>query len=159
MNVVLDERLFLMFFLMKSDSFIPILMKLCLTNSPGSLGELQESVSRLDRDGFIARPCWEILRRGVRPRPPLIVELGECHYGWQHFSSSGSEHHCWETVVLAQSCACRPGPFAITVWTMCQPGVAWGAHCSSIPREVLEWLRLRLLITEARCECGGSLDF
>ena len=24
----------------------------------GCLGELQESVSRLDLDGFIARPCW-----------------------------------------------------------------------------------------------------
>ena len=93
-----------MIFLLKSDSFIPILTKLCLTDAPGCLGELQESVSRLDRDGFIA-PCLEMLRRGVRPRPPVIVELGECHHGWQHYSSSSSEHHCRETVVIAQSCA------------------------------------------------------
>ena len=43
----------------------------------GWLGELQESVSQLDVDGFIARP---MLRRGARPRLHLIVELGEwCH--------------------------------------------------------------------------------
>ena len=71
----------------------------------GCVGELLESVSRLDRDGFIARPCWEMLQRGARPRPPLIVEPGEWHHGWQHHSSSSSEHHFRETVVLAQSCA------------------------------------------------------
>ena len=36
----------------------------------GCLGELQESASRLDRDGFVSRPSWDMLRRGVRPRPP-----------------------------------------------------------------------------------------
>ena len=32
---------------------------------------------------------------------------------------------------------CRPGPFAITLWTMCQSGVAWSAHCSQVPREAV----------------------
>ena len=50
-------------------------------NAVGCLGELQESASRLDRDGFISRPSWDMFRRGVRPRPPLIVERGEWHHG------------------------------------------------------------------------------
>ena len=115
----------------------------------GCLGELQESVSRLDRDGFIARPCWEMLRRGARPRPPLIVEPGEWHHGWQYYSSSCSEHHFRETVVLAQSCAADQ---------------ALRSHSGPCASQVLhgpptERLRLPLSITEARCECGGSLDF
>ena len=62
-------------------------------DAPGCWGELQESVSELDRDGFVVCPCWEMLRRGVLPRLPLIVEPGEWHHGWQYYSSSSSEHH------------------------------------------------------------------
>ena len=133
----------------------------------GCLGELQESVSRLDRDGFIARPCWEMLRRGARPRPLLIVEPGEWHHGWQYYSSSSSEHHFRETVVLAQSCAADQAHLR-SHWTMCHASqVLHGAPTAVEFRVkpllfrtlVLERLRLPLSITEARCECGGSLDF
>ena len=39
-------------------------------NALGYPGELQESASRLDLDSFVSRPSWDMLRRGVRPRPP-----------------------------------------------------------------------------------------
>ena len=74
-------------------------------NASGCLGELQHLASRLDRDGFVSRPNWDMLRRGVRPRPPQIVEPGEWHHGWQYYSSSNSEHQFRETVGFAQSCA------------------------------------------------------
>ena len=54
---------------------------------------------------FISRPSWDMLRRGLRPRPLLIVEPGEWHHGWQYYLSSNSVHQFRETVVLAQSCA------------------------------------------------------
>ena len=72
----------------------------------GCLGELQEATERLDRCGFVVRPNWEALRRGLRPRPPVAaVEPGEWQHGWQYYASSSLEHHYRETVVLAQSCA------------------------------------------------------
>ena len=72
----------------------------------GCLGELQEATERLDRCGFVDRPNWEALRRGLRPRPPAAaVEPGEWQHGWQYYASSSLEHHYRETVVLAQSCA------------------------------------------------------
>ena len=98
----------------------------------GCLGELQESVSRLDRDGFITLPGWEMLRRGVRPRPPLIVEPGEWHHGWQYFSSSSSEHHFSGDGCACPVVCCRPGPFAITLWTMCQSPIATVDHGSQV---------------------------
>ena len=49
----------------------------------GCLGELQEAIERLDRFGFVDRPNWEALRRGLRPRPPAAaVEPGEWQHGW-----------------------------------------------------------------------------
>ena len=79
----------------------------------GCLGELQEATERLHRCGFVDRPNWEALRRGLRPRlPAAAVEPGEWQHGWQHYASSSLEHHFWETVVLAQSCAADQAHFA-----------------------------------------------
>ena len=136
------------------------LVKSCTTSPTlmhrGCLGELQESVPRLDRDGFIAGPCWEVLRRGVRPRLPWIVEPGEGHHGWQYCSSSSSEHHLRETVVLAQSCAAdqahvrsHSGP--------CASQMLHGARGAAQFR--VKPLLFRTLATEARWECAGSPDF
>ena len=130
-------------------------------DAPECLGELQESV---DRDGFIARPCWEMLRRGVRPRPPLIVEPGEWHHSWQYCSSSSSEHHfrrrlCLSSRVLPTRPICDHTLEHVP--TKCCTGrlLAEFRVKPLFRTLVLEWLRLPLLITKARCECGGFLDF
>ena len=131
----------------------------------GCLGELQESVSRLDRDGFIARPCWEMLRRGARPRPPLIVEPGEWHHGGSTIRLL-VPNTIFETVVLAQSCAAdqahlrsHSGPCASQVLHGAPTAAEFRVKPLLFRTLVLERLRLPLSITEARCECGGSLDF
>ena len=122
---------------------------------------MQESASRLDRDGFISHPSWDMLRRGVRPRPPLIVELGEWHHGWQYYSSSSSEHHFRETVVLAQSCAAdhhlrsHSGPCASQV--LHGSPAEFRVKPLLFRTQVLERLRLPLSITEAKvCLWGCS---
>ena len=134
-------------------------------NAVGCLGELQESASHVDRDGFISRPSWDMLRRGVRPRPPLIVEPGEWHHGWQYYSSSSSEHHFRETVVLAQSCIAdqahlrsHSGPCASQVLHGSPTAAEFRVKPLLFRTLVLERLRLPLSITEARCVCGGALD-
>ena len=131
-------------------------------NAVGCLGELQESASRLDHDGFISRPSWDMLRRGVRPRPPLMVEPGEWHHGWQYYSSSNSEHHFRETVVLAQSCVAdqahlrsHSGPCASLVLHGSPSAAEFRVKPLLFRTLVLERLRLPLSITEARCVCGG----
>ena len=131
----------------------------------GCLGELQESASRLDRDGFVFRPSWDMLRRGVRPRPPQIVEPGEWHHGWQYYSSSSSEHQFRETVVLAQSCAAdqahlrsHSGPCASLVLHGSPTAAEFRVKPLLFRTLVLERLRLPLSITEARCVCGVPLD-
>ena len=127
------------------------LVKSCTTSPTlmhrGCLGELQESVPRLDRDGFIAGPCWEVLRRGVRPRLPWIVERGEGHHGWQYCSSSSSEHHLRETVVLAQSCAGRPRPLRSHSGP-CASQVLHGARSAALFR--VKPLLFRTLATEGQ---------
>ena len=79
---------------------------LYVEGATGCLGDFQAASRTLDRSGFVNRPSWEALQRGIRPqRPTAAVEPGEWQHAWQHYSSSSSEYHFRETVVLAQSCA------------------------------------------------------
>ena len=62
-----------------------------LTNSKnlhGCVRELAAASEQLDRHGFVDRPCWEDLQRGVRPPVAVSVEPGEWQHGWQHHASS-----------------------------------------------------------------------
>ena len=132
----------------------------------GCLGELQEATERLDRCGFVDRPNWEALRRGLRPRPPAAaVEPGEWQHGWQYYASSSLEHHYRETEVLAQSCAAdqahlrsHSGPCASLVLCGCPTSPEFEVKPHIFRTVVLERLRLPLMITEARCECRRALD-
>ena len=66
-------------------------------NSSGCLGDLNESTSRLHRDGFVSRPNWDMLRPSVRLRPPpQIVEPIECGNTFVCV-----EHQFRDTVMLA----------------------------------------------------------
>ena len=114
--------------------------------------------------GFVGRPSWEELRQGAKPGP-YEAEPGEWPHGWQYFASSASEHHFTETVFLAQSCAADKAHLR----SHSRAGCADFLRGCPTAREfalqpivfrtvVLERLRLPLLITEARCERGASLD-
>ena len=106
----------------------------------------------------------EELRQGARPGPNE-AEPGEWPHGWQYFASSASEHHFRETVVLAQSCTAdkahlrsHSGAGCADVLCGCPSGPEFALQPVLFRAVVLERLRLPLLNTEARCECGASLD-
>ena len=65
--------------------------------------EFAVASEQLDRHGFVDRPSWADLQRGVRPPVAVSVEPGEWQHGWQHHASSSSEFHFRETVMFAQS--------------------------------------------------------
>ena len=122
-------------------------------------------VANGERDFGLRRPGWQELRAGARPAPPLTVDPGEWEHGWQYYASSASEHHFRETVVLARSCPgdqahlrshSGPGPGAVL------HGSPTGPEFQVQPLQfgtlVLERLRLPLILTEARCECGSQSD-
>ena len=98
-------------------------------NASGCLGELQESASRLDRDGFVSRPRWDMLRtppdRGARRVASRLAVLFVFQF---RTPVSGDGSAC--PVVC-----CRPRPLAITLRTMRQPGVAWVSHCGRVSRQ------------------------
>ena len=73
------------------------------------------------------------------------------------------EHHFRETVVLARSCAgdqphlrSHPGPGFGAVFHGSPTGPEFQVQPMHFWTLVLERLRLPLLLTEARCECGGQ---
>ena len=112
----------------------------------GCIEELVSAAGQLDRGGFLKRPDWLQLRAGARPPAPLDAEPGEWQHGWQFHASSPLEHHFRETVLLARAMPRRPGgAFAFALRPRFQ-------RC--LPR-----LRLPLVITDARCECGCRLVF
>ena len=132
---------------------------------PRLLGQLvhhlSHPVSRLDRDGpslvLVGRCCDEV----------SDLDLFSNRGAWRVASRLAVQFVFWfRTPFSGDGCACpvvccRPGPFAITLWTTCQPGVARAPTPAEFcvkpllfARLVLERLRLPLSITEARCECG-----
>ena len=139
---------------------------LSVEGATGCLGDLQAASRTLDRSGFVNRPIWEALQRGIRPqRPTAAIEPGEWQHGWQHYSSSSSEYHFRETVVLAQSCAAdqahlrsHSGPCASLVLRGSPASPEFTVKPHLFRTIILERLRLPLLITDARCECSAVLD-
>ena len=104
-------------------------------NASGCLGELQESASRLDRDGFrlssqlghvaARRPTSTLPDRGAR----RVASRLAVPFVFQ-----------FRTPVSGDGSACpvvrgRPGPLAITLRTMRQPCVARVSHCARVSRE------------------------
>ena len=80
-------------------------------------------------------------------------------------ASSASEHHFRETVVLARSCAgdqahlrSHSGSGVGAVFHGSPAGPEFQVQPLHFRTLVLERLRLPLLLTEARCECGGQND-
>ena len=63
------------------------------------------AAATLDRQGFLGRPQWDDLRRGVRPPPDPTHEPGEWAHGWQYYATSASEFFFREAVVLTNSSA------------------------------------------------------
>ena len=131
----------------------------------GCLGELHTACGILDRQCVVNRPSWEELLAGARPTPPLVAEPREWQHGWQYYTSSASDHHFRETVVLAQSHASdqahlrsHSGPGAGAVLHDAPTGPEFQVQPILFRTLILERLRLPLLLTEAMCECGGQND-
>ena len=54
----------------------------CLASAPqGCLGELSQSATLLDAEGFDSRPTWNALASGTRPPRPEQPDLGEWAHG------------------------------------------------------------------------------
>ena len=70
----------------------------------GCIGELRAISLGLDRQGFVGRPTWTLLKLGARPPPADFSEPGEWAHSWQYFASSVTEYHYRKTTVLRQSC-------------------------------------------------------
>ena len=131
----------------------------------GCFGALQRTADTLDRAGFVVRPSWQELQRGLRPPSPEHAEPGEWEHGWQYHASSSSEFHFRETLVLAQSCPAdqahlrsHSGPGASAVLHGAPTSPEFKVAPGLFRTLLLERLRLPVQITDARCECGVALD-
>ena len=99
---------------------------------------------------------------GARPPPAHDTEPGEWGHGWQHYAASASEYHFGKSVVFAQSCPAHSGPSPVSL----RKRLFALAVTAAIPEFkidlvlfrvlVLERLRVPLLVTKARCECGAA---
>ena len=131
----------------------------------GCFGALQRTADTLDRAGFVMRPSWQELQRGLRPPSPEHAEPGGWEHGWQYHASSSSEFHFRETLVLAQSCPTdqahlrsHSGPGASAVLHGAPTSPEFKVAPELFRTLLLERLRLPVQITDARCECGVALD-
>ena len=118
----------------------------------------------LEREGFVGRPSWFELKAGARPPSPLTADPWEWQHGWQCYASSASEHYFRETVLLARSCAGDKAHLRVPLWPRGRSsfpritGTEFQVQPMHFWTLVLERLRLPLLLTEARGECGGQND-
>ena len=132
----------------------------------GCLGELRVAAVGLDRQGFLSRPQWRALQKGARPPPLHDTGPGKWAHGWQYHAASASEYHFRKSVVFAQSCPAHQAHLRSHSGSGCSHLLH---GCPTRPEFkidpllfrvlVLERLRVPLLVTEARCECGAALDF
>ena len=91
------------------------------------------------------------LQAGVRPPPSTLTEPGGWAHGWQFYASPVSEHNFRKTVVLAQSCPSDQAHL----------GSHSGGGCSRVlhgcPTTPVFTVApdVRLLVADARCDCGA----
>ena len=114
----------------------------------------------LVREGFVGRPSWEERAAAISP-PPLSADPGEWQHGWQYYASSASEHfgrpQCSPDHTPAARLTCgHSGPGVAAVFHGSPTGPEFQVQPMHFRTLVLERLRLPLLLTEARCECGGQ---
>ena len=131
----------------------------------GCLSDLRAAGNLLDRHGFVGRPQWAALQEGMRPPLVTDVEPGEWAHGWQHCASSTSEHYYRKVVVLRESCPANQahlrshsGAGSSQVLVGCPTKPEFRIAPDLFRTLILERLRLPLLVCEARCECGLSVD-
>ena len=128
----------------------------------GSVGELKECTRILDQG---VRGETQLGRIERREAPSCDNEPGEWYHGWQYHSSSASEHHFRESMVLRQSCAAdqahlrsHAGPSSSDVLSGAPTGPEFRVCPELFRTLVLERLRLPLEVVESQCECGTVLD-
>ena len=131
----------------------------------GCLAELHTASRCLDRAGFVNRPAWTSFGTVCVLLSPLSGEPGEWQHGWQYHASSPVEHHHRETVIFAESDAAdqahmrsHAGLGAGSVLCGAPTATEFRVEPHFFRTLVLKRLRLPLLVTEARCECGHNLD-
>ena len=131
----------------------------------GCIGELRAISLGLDRQGFVGRPTWTLLKLGARPPPVDFSEPGEWAHGWQYFASSVSEFHHRKTTVLRQSCPSHQahlrshsGGGCSDVLHGCPTSAEFVVEPELFRTLVLERSRLPLAVADVVCECGAPLD-
>ena len=131
----------------------------------GCIGELRAISLGLDRQGFVGRPTWTLLKFGAQPSPADFFELGEWAHGWQYFASSVTEYHYRKTPVLRQSCPSHQahlrshsGGGCSDVLHVCPTSAEFVVEPELFRTLILERLRLPLAVADVVCECGAPLD-
>ena len=124
----------------------------------GCLRELQVASMLLEREGFVSKPSWEELKARARPPPPLTpwgmaTWLAVLRVFRFRTPLSGDRS-------ARQIMRRRPGSFAVPFRPRGRSptGPEFQVQPMHFRTLVLERLRLPLLLTEARCECGGQND-
>eukprot|EP00973_Karenia_brevis_P017467 2396713-Karenia_brevis.AAC.1 len=120
----------------------------------------------MDVEGFVNRPSFADLLRGLRPEPPKDAERGEWQHGWQFYASSVREHfHRDRTVFPRLSVAeqahlrSHGGRFAPTVLVGAPTAREFEIQAADFRHLILERLALPPSFTEKVCEgCGVALD-
>ena len=99
----------------------------------GCLAEVSAPADRLDRQGFVRRPGWAGLKEGVRsPHPSfsgawrVATWLATSRVFCFRVPLSGDRDDC--SVVC-----CRPGSFAVTLWTRQRRSVPRLSHPGGVP--------------------------
>ena len=107
----------------------------------GCLGELREATERLDRCGFVDRPDWEALRRGLQPRPPAAaVEPGEWQHGWQYYASSSPFSGDGACPIMCR----RPGSCEVAFGSLRKSGVVWMSNITRVRSETAHFPNCRV---------------
>ena len=112
----------------------------------GCLMELRRAADGLDRQGFVGRPSWVDLQAGSRPPPSTLTEPGEWAHGRQ-FRASYQAH-----------LRSHSGGGCSHVLHGCPTSPEFTVAPDVFRTIVLERLRLPLLVTETRCDCGALTD-
>ena len=128
----------------------------------GCVGELRVAAATLDRQGFLGRPQWDDLRRGVRPPPdPIRMSQASGHMDGNTTRPLLPNSSSREAAVLTNSSA------SIQAYLWSHSGYGSSHIFCGSPSSpefhlfrtlVLERLRLLLQVAEASCECGARLD-
>ena len=105
---------------------------LSVEGATGVSGRFASSIEDAGQIGFVNRPSWEALQRGIRPQRPTAAEPGEWQHGWQYYSSSLFRAPLSGDGSACPVMCCRPSPLEVAFRSMCQFGPLRVTHVAGV---------------------------